>query len=738
MCQDIDIGTIDLELDRPTTNRLPVPSPAPVGPSPIPPDWWRCLRVGAVSGRYMGPMTPIAVIGGYELDLRVDIDPRGRNSPPMNRVSADLWEVFRIVVPGRPPRVSRVYRESWIVDSPTVVWSRCQVDISGTVRFWQGTHPATSVAIRIPWSTLAPAGPAEVTLTETGGSSRIFNCARVADCFRDMTLEIDVCQSVNAEPILPVYDTHWHNNRPATTPQRTLTIESAYLEAGICVQIRPGRTIVDDSATAFSTWSPAELHDAMETHFSQYPGGWPKWQMWGLLCGTFDSSGVGGIMFDAAAFYGGAGEAPDRQGFAVFRNHPWFTNLVPGVPANQDQAWAMRHYLYTWVHEAGHAFNFLHSWDKGRPDALSWMNYDWRYDNRNGVDSFWANFRFRLDDDELIHIRHGDRASVIMGADPWASGGHLERAFPAASEVVGDAPLELLVRSKEYFEFMEPISVELRLRNVLPDMPMPVDIRLNPEYGGVGILIRKPDGRIVEYEPLLCRLGIPEVRTLAPHAQGAEGEDRYSESVPLFYGRDGFPFDQPGEYQIRALYQGNGDLLLVSNVHRLRVGQPKSSEDDRLAQDYFAPETGMSLYLGGSRSPHLAKGMTVLEDLSDRAKDTMLGVKAAWTVARSLSRPYFRLEGSNEPRAALKKAYSAEPEKALELTANAIKLLRKTKARALNLTYGALIRDRAHCLAAMGKKAEAKKEVATMRQDLEERGVHPPVLQEFRAFEKAL
>jgi hypothetical protein len=445
-------------------------------------------------------------------------------------------------------------------------------------------------------------------------------------------------------------------------------------------------------------------------------------------------------MFDAAAFYNGAGEAPDRQGFAVFRNHSWFTNLVPGTPANQDQAWAMRHYLYTWVHEAGHAFNFLHSWNKGRRDALSWMNYDWRYDNlpTHEAGDFWKNFRFRFDPEELIHIRHGDRASVIMGGDPWASGGHVEHGLPAASEAVGDAPVELLVRSAEYFEFMEPVSVELRLRNLLPDLPISVDSRLNPEYGGVDILIRKPNGRIVRYEPLLCRLSTPEIRTLAPRGQGAEGEDRYSESVPLVYGRDGFPFDEPGEYQVRALYQGSGDLLLVSNVHRFRIGQPTSQEDDRLAQDYFAHETGMSLYLGGSRSPHLAKGMKILEDLADRATDTMLGVKAARTVARSLSRPYFRIEGSNEPEAKLKKAYSAEPEKALQVTADAVKLLRKTKASVLNLTYGALVRERASCLASMGKKAEAKKEMARLRQDLGDRGVNPPVLQEFRAFEEAL
>jgi hypothetical protein len=76
----------------------------------------------------------------------------------------------------------------------------------------------------------------------------------------------------------------------------------------------------------------------------------------------------------------------------------------------------------------GHAFNFLHSWDKNRPDALSRMNYDWKYDNRNGTDSFWGNFRMRFDDKDLLHMRPGDRAAVIRGDDPWASGGHLEAA----------------------------------------------------------------------------------------------------------------------------------------------------------------------------------------------------------------------------------------------------------------------------------------------------------------------
>ena len=39
----------------------------------------------------------------------------------------------------------------------------------------------------------------------------------------------------------------------------------------------------------------------------------------------------------------------------------------------------------------------------------------------------------RFDDEELVHIRHGDRSAVIMGGDDWGSGGHLERPARRAS-----------------------------------------------------------------------------------------------------------------------------------------------------------------------------------------------------------------------------------------------------------------------------------------------------------------
>jgi hypothetical protein len=693
----------------------------------IPTDWWHCLRFGSVSGRYEGEMTsPNA--GKYVLDLRVDIDPRHANSPVMNRVSADMYQVYKYSW-GSFNYYWRVYKESWIIDNPTVKWSNCSVAISGKVRFWKGYHIYTTAKITIPWGG-SKIGPAAVSLI-TKFSTAAYSCKKKSNAFRDLQLEVDVCESVNNAPLLPEYDTNSHSDRPVDLPQRVLTIEETYKEAGIDVTINPVNTVIDDSASQFTTWSPAELHDAMEQHFSQHSGAWPKWHLWCLLAGTFQSSSVGGIMFDAAAGYGGAGDAPDRQGCAVFRNHSWFSNLVEN-PTTQSEAEAMRKYLYTYVHEIGHAFNFLHSWDKSRPDSLSWMNYDWKYDARNGSDEFWNNFRMRFDDEELIHMRHGDRASVIMGGDPWASGGHAEEPAGAMTNAIGDTPLDLTIRSKGYFQFMEPVSVELRLKNK-SELPIGIDKQLEPEFGNVIIYIQRPDGRTVEYSPLLCKIASPDIKVLKPLQGNTKGEDRYSQNVFLSYGSGGFYFPEPGEYLIRAAYQGDGDMLITSGVHRIRIGRPFSMDEEKIAQDFFNRDTGMALYLNGSSSPFLKSGMDVLEELSEKYGKSSLGAQISLLLAKNLSEPFFRMKNKK-----MVKDRDSKPDEALAFTKKAMDYQKKDPSAFQNIDYHALRKTRSDLLSSVGKKKEAEQEINELVTDLKKRGVNKPVLDDIKAYAKNL
>jgi hypothetical protein len=147
--------------------------------------------------------------------------------------------------------------------------------------------------------------------------------------------------------------------------------------------------------------------------------------------------------------------------------------------------------------------------------------------------------------------------------------------------------------------------------------------------------MQKPDGGVVQYDPLICAVAVPDPLVLAPARDDNTGEDRYSREIFLTYGGNDFYFGLPGEYRIRAVYQGPSDALIPSQAYRLRIGVPASKELDR-AQDYFTDEVGLTLYLQGSRSPYLKTGGG-FSPLVNREKRSSLGLKVAVALANGLA-----------------------------------------------------------------------------------------------------
>lgn len=679
-----------------------------------------CRRPRGVSGRWTG--TSGALVLGDRLDLRVDIDVRySPDSPVLYRVSGDR---SRLRPTGGPqPGLAATYLESWIIDAPAVTWQPCSVTVTGTVRYWTGTHPPTTATIVIGWQQ-GTFGTATATFTNPTGSTS-YSLGYVDNAFRELELELDHGTSVDIEPRVPEYDTDSHPHRPADLSRRVLTIQSAYAEAGVAVTLSPGGGTLDDSDPTFTSWSPGELHDAMETAYSRWAGGWPAWRMWGLQAGRFDNAGVGGIMFDARAAYGGAGDAPERQGFAVFRNHSWFADLRPGPPTTQAQAWAMRHYLYTWVHEAGHAFNLLHSWDKSRPNSLSWMNYDWKYDQANGTDAFWSRFRFRFDDEELLHLRHGNRAAVIMGADPWSAGGHLDAPPELTSPERDTGVVELTVRAEPFVDFLSPVKVELRLKNLAP-VPVLVDGRLDPVAGTSTVQVRTPSGHVITGDPIMCQVGLSEEVVLSP-AGTPDGSDRISRLVDLTYGKGGFLFAEPGDYEIRAVYESFGQVA-VSGITRVRVGRPADRAQDAFAADWFTPKVGLTLALDGSMSPHLTGAVDVLTEAADRYADSAAGVGAARTLARCVGRDFFRRAVTGNGVDAMVRHHTADPAAALAATGPALTALAGSDRKSANLAQHDLVDLRAAFHLEQGDPATAAAELSDLAADLTRRGANPVVV----------
>lgn len=433
-----------------------------------------------------------------------------------------------------------------------------------------------------------------------------FPLQRTSGLFRRVELEVDQVQGV---PLPQPFRTHEHADTPGDLPPRLIDFAAAYRDAGVDLAVTLGGQDVPVNRAGFDgLWTDEELHAAMEGHFAGFANQ-PQWRLYLLLATRYENPDVLGIMFDS-------GDEAPRQGAAVFAEHPAIANAAD---AERD-----REYLYTIVHELGHAFNLLHSFQKGifethgvvpRPASLSWMNYPQLFpfgsagpDGWDGSSSFWPQFRFGFDLDELIHLRHDDSLEVIMGGRDFGFAGHLEEHPFQPPSAVQDLSLTLWL--PPVVEFLQQVEGDVRLRND-GQATVPVHPSLHPAGHSLDLLIRRPGDKLAKvyrHFTTACMRG--EHRALAP------GEAIYQELSPNFGQRHWF-IDEPGTYEVQAVYRSPDGRRLYSNKRRVRVLVPES-EADRVAQDFFNNDTGVYLGVEGSRSDTLDKTRAMLADVCDR------------------------------------------------------------------------------------------------------------------------
>jgi hypothetical protein len=596
--------TLDGDLDESALIGLGVEAP----PAPA------AVAKRLVRGRYRSTGANVRV------ELRVDIDgPRA-----MKRVSADYYSVSGGTV---------TYVASMRLDAPTIAVTPTMVTIKGT-GIYSASVTAPKVKITIPRvpKTSPPAAATLRHYTPSGAPAATFVCPFVSARFRQVLLEEDYQKGVT--PFVS-YDT---GSLPSGGPGRVLDIRRAYAEAGIDMQAT-GMTNEVNAGSAGASWSDAELHAAMQAHFSRWVNR-PQWAVWLLHARLHDlGTGLLGIMFDQ--------QGRQRQGAAVF-----YEGLAGSTPD------ALRLQLYTCVHELGHCFNLLHSWQKGlatppapnRPGSLSWMNYPWRFPT--GPADFFARFPFHFDDLEVIHLRHAFRDDVIMGGSPFAVGSALDASGWSDPEA-DESGLRLRLAAPRAFPYGAPVSVDLELYGTT-EAGREVPVTIGPRPGLVDIAIRKPGGQMVVFDPLLhhCRRG--DTVTLRA------GDEPVRDSAFIHYGADGFVFDQPGIYRLRARYGAPDGSLVLSNTFDVLVQGPASAADNQVAELIFGDEQGALLSLVGSDA--LERGNEALQEIIERHPDHPVAAYARIVRGTNLAREFKRVEpdGSVTVR-------SPQPEEAMRL-----------------------------------------------------------------------
>jgi len=600
---------------------MPAIAPAPGLPQTRPPLAPQAAAVSrkAVSGCYAG------TLGAFQVDLRVDID-RAR---PMRRVSGDFYQTTGRTV---------AYCGSFVVDAPTITAGSTQYVVKGKGRFTFAAG-APQVVVTIPRvQAHQPQGAATLQfLTEAGAASAVYHCAYESVYFRTVRIETDSVSDVEP-PLFGSYDT---GSLPSGGAGRPLSVVGAFAEAGIALSPTAGGNVIDlEAAGIDATWSDAELHASMEKHFSLWAD-LPQWCVWQLVAQRHDEGpGLYGIMFDVAG--------KERQGCAVFHAG------IGGTTAEKQ-----RDQLYTYVHELGHCFNLLHSWQKhlasppqaSRPDSLSWMNYPWKYPKGSAA-GYWRNFDFRFDDEELIHLRHGFRNDVIMGGSGFGAGAALGRDV-LADPIQDESGLVLqLSTHQRSFALGEPMLVQLTLRTT-DTRGRRAHTWLHPDCGLVHIVIAKPSGEVCAYEPMIDHLVGAREKVLG-------AGDKVEEAAYIGYGKGGLYFDQPGQYRVRAAYSALDGSQVLSNMLTVRVRYPVSETDDQLAELFIGDEQGALMYLLGSDSDSLRAGNDAFDEVLDRFGEHPMATYAKLVKGVNAGRIFKTISAAGPERVAVRGARAEE------------------------------------------------------------------------------
>lgn len=599
-------------------------------------------RMSLASGLYTWSfLSLVPILGPTIPNIATPIPPpapgpeSGLAAEALSSIFQSLWpkEELRLDVDGRSPlmvasgtRIGGLTRRvHWIANLSATgpnSWA-------GGIWYKDGdvaTFPYTLVTITVKRNSFATES-ATVTFSGGGAANLVRTYQYTSRYFHTAEFEYDWAQG--STPVIDV-NTGAHPNHPATLPSETLTIVDVYRRTGFDAKITSGGNAVPiQGAGPDARWSDMELHDAMQTYWSRFAN-IAQWSIWVFFASLHErGTGLGGIMFDDIG--------PNQRQGCVILEDSFIANPPAGDAA--PAAWVQRMRFWTAVHEMGHCFNLAHSWDKSQgtqwiplsdePEARSFMNYPYRV--TGGQSAFFANFEYRFSDGELLFLRHAPPRFVEPGNADWFD----HHGFQQAS-LWPEMAFRLQLRANRptlEFEFLEPVTLELKLTNI-SDQPQLVPENILSGADNLIVILKKKGKPARQHVPFASVCMKPAMKVLNP------GESLYAPLAP-YTGLNGMDMIEPGYYMLQVgLHMDQGDL--VSNPVNLRVAPPRGYDEEYIAQDFDSYEVARTLGFGGTR--FLSKGNDVLAEVVDRLKDRRVAIHANVVLANPLTTNYKLLE----------------------------------------------------------------------------------------------
>jgi hypothetical protein len=638
-------------------------------------------------------------------------------------------EEVRFDVDGRYPQMTvsgtisgfLVARIHWIASLSEISANRWQ----GAIWYKDGavaSFPYTDVEVTAIGSDFPAGRQLKIKFSGGGATKRTVVYKFGSKYFRTVNLEFDFQASEVADTAI---NTCAHPVRPASLPCETLTIPKVIRRAGCQVTANAGSQVPSPPGT---TWSDMEMHDAMQIHWSRFANN-AQWAMWVFYASLHEAgTGLGGIMFDDIG-------PNHRQGTALFVD-----SFIAQPPANDPNpaAWIDRMRFWTAIHEMGHSLNLAHSWQKSlgtawvpladELEARSFMNYP--YFVTGGQAAFFADFEFRFSDQELLFVRHAPERFVQMGNAAWFDHhGFEEAAVPAEPTL----QLELRVnREQARYEFMEPVWLELKLKNI-GAQPRLVDADVL-DADSLTVILKKQGKEARQLVPFRQKCTQPVTKALMP------GESLYG-TVLASAGLNGWDVAEPGTYTIQAAAH-IGDEDVVSLPVDLRIAPPLSRDEEYVAGDLFVQGPARALALGGTR--FLDDANDVLQEIVERFPERRISLHARVALGNPHTIDYKLVLPTDDLDDLEIAVAKADPGEATELIEPVLVGEAETALESLgHIRYRTIAERTAKRLSAAGADAAAAKTIDAAIDALAAREVHgkaikPEVIEDLKETRKEL
>lgn len=409
------------------------------------------------------------------------------------------------------------------------------------------------------------------------------------------TININWCSKYFRTAHLEIFTLEGAEHPPESVPDGsggTESFESIFESAGwkLYVERNQDKLALPDSLSGIDInecWDHADLHDLMDstpgydnTELDK------KWRVF-LISVPAELGCSRGVVFDQNQSNGDV-NGIDREGSATFSHDGFNQSSSSNYGAAEDELmkdWP-RAFLRSAAHEVGHAFNQYH---QSAQNSIMCPTPSVANALASAGETFPGDINLAFNATVRHKLIHQPDPAVRPGGMDWATAFNVPEADDINFFDAEDLELNVST-SKSRVNIGEPVELAWKLKNKM-EFPVRVAGSVASDQHTTRISVTKANGDIVPMRlPLDTHDDAHELQLLA-------SDKSIAAKTYLFWSRNGFAFDQPGQHTINItlIWQDNGVNFAVEGEVHIWVNFPVTERDNDIASQMMREDVGQYL-----------------------------------------------------------------------------------------------------------------------------------------------